>query len=227
MYIFNRLAGFTESEIKNSRLPPVTLARQRYPRPSDKELVSTLSSPNSIGFLIARNPYERLISAYRDKIVGAYANSYHDVMGKEILVKYRHINPKNYRHGQTVPTFKEFVRYVLDEFSAGKEVDMHWTPVYSFCNPCQVNLTHIITFEMFDRDTRELLKKANLEYILPPNGKLKNQNKSKGNNNASTLTDKYLNELTPELLNGLLDLYGIDFDLFGYDKKENFKFRPT
>ena len=86
MYIFNRLAGFTESRIKNSKVPPVTLARQRYPRPSDKQLASTLSSSNAIGFLIARNPYERLISAYRDKIVGAYVNSYHDVMGKEILM---------------------------------------------------------------------------------------------------------------------------------------------
>ena len=37
-----------------------------------------------------------------------------------------------------VPTFKEFVSFVLDEAELGHELDMHWTPVYSFCNPCQV-----------------------------------------------------------------------------------------
>ena len=223
MYILNRLAGYTESYLKKSKLPQVTLARKVYPRPSNNELTSTLSLPNAIGFLIARNPYERLVSAYRDKIVGAYRYSFHDKMSQTIVVKYRHISPNSYRHGETVPTFREFVRYVLDEFHSGNELDMHWAPVYSFCNPCQVNLTHIIIFETFDRDTMEILEKAKLKHLLPTYGKFKNKNNSKGMlQNTTTLTDKYLNELTPNLLNGLLELYGIDLDIFGYNRKEIF-----
>ena len=172
----------------------MTLARKLYPRPSNVELASNLSLPNSIGFLIARNPYERLISAYRDKIVGAYRNSFHDKMRKDIVVKYRHISPSSYRHGESIPTFKEFVSYILDEFHSGRELDMHWAPVYSFCNPCQVNLTHIIMFETFDRDTMEIVEKAKLNHFLPANGKLQNKNKSKiTNQNKTALTDKYLN----------------------------------
>ena len=92
---------------------------------------------------------------------------------------------------------------------------MHWEPVYRFCNPCQVNLTHIIKFETFDRDTRKILEKANLMQYLPDSGKIA-ENVSKGNNNSSSLVDKYLNELPSYLLKELYDMYEIDFDLFGY-----------
>ena len=227
MYIFNRLAGFSTRQINNKKTPPVTMARSRYPRPSNDELVSTLNSSNAIGFLIARNPYERLISAYRDKIVGAFRNSLHDKLSKIIVVKYRHILPKNYQHGVTVPTFKEFVSYILDEYQAGHELDMHWTPAYSFCNPCQVNLSHIIKFETFDRDTDAILEQVKLKHLLPPTGKLA-QNKSKDSKETSnSLIEKYLNELTPNLRKGLIELYGVDFDIFDYDRKEKFEVRPT
>ena len=178
--------------------------------------------------MIARNPFERFISAYRDKIKGALRNSPHDKLGRRILMKYRHVHPSRFRHrARFPPSFKEFTRYVLDEVKEGNDLDMHWTPVYSFCNPCQLNLTHIIKFETLDRDTRSILEIAGLTNLLQPNGKLMKKNTAKGYENTSSVVDKYLNELTPELINGLRDLYDIDFDLFGYDKKENFKFSET
>jgi hypothetical protein len=36
------------------------------------------------------------------------------------------------------PTFREFVQFVIEENEKGNKPDMHWAPVYSFCNPCQV-----------------------------------------------------------------------------------------
>ncbi len=41
--------------------------------------------------------------------------------------------------------------------------DMHWTPVFDHCSPCQVNFSHIVKFESFDRDQREILKLARVE----------------------------------------------------------------
>ena len=57
-----------------------------------------------------------------------------------------------------VPTFKEFVSFVLDEAREGNELDMHWTPVYSFCNPCQVRrlCDSIITESDIDTDVEIL-----------------------------------------------------------------------
>ena len=228
LHIFNQFAGYNKTVLRSRKIPPVTLARRKYPRPSVEKLLSALSSPNTVGFLIARDPFERFISAYRDKIKGALRNSPHDKLGRRILIKYRHINPSRFRHRIRIsPSFKEFTRYVLDEVKAGNDLDMHWTPVYSFCNPCQVNLTHIIKFETLDRDTRSILEISGLSHLLPPNGKLLKRNMAKGYEKTSSVVDKYLNELTPELLDGLRNLYNIDFDLFGYDKKENFKFSKT
>ncbi len=40
---------------------------------------------------------------------------------------------------------------------------MHWTPVHDFCRPCQLNFTHVVAFETFDRDQKDVLRKAGLE----------------------------------------------------------------
>merc|ERR1719331_1502085 len=80
-------------------------------------------------------------------------------MSKRIVVKYRKISPNQYKHGKTIPTFKEFVSFVIDEFRSGNELDMHWAPAYSFCNPCQVNLNTILKFETLNEDTQYVLNK--------------------------------------------------------------------
>ena len=160
------------------------------------ELLLALSKENSPGFLIARNPFERLVSAYRNKIIG---RSKIPNIRRAILAKNRTLTaPRD-------PTFKEFVSYILDEFHSGQCLDLHWAPVYEVCNPCHVNLTHIIKFETFDRDSSALLQKTNLSHLLLPDRELilPEQNVSVRNQTSASLVDSYLNELTPELLYGL------------------------
>ena len=70
MYIFNRLAGYPDSRLKRTKVPPVSLARKVYNRPSKADLM--LALPKSTSFLIARHPFDRFVSAYRDKIANAY-----------------------------------------------------------------------------------------------------------------------------------------------------------
>ena len=219
MYIFNRLAGYTENDLRSKRhsKTPLETARKKYPRPSVQELLESSSLPQAIVFLIARNPFERLVSGYRNKFLRPdhnLSNKYQVI--KDILVKYRNqtynkinITLKSYEE----PTFTEFVRYILDESRAGNRLDEHWAPVYSFCNPCQLNFTHIIKFETFDRDTSIVLEKAHMSQYLPASGTVQ-ENVSKGK--SISLVNKYLNELPLELQKELYDMYEIDFDLFGY-----------
>ena len=47
----------------------------------------------------------------------------------------------------------------VQEHKAGRELDMHWSPAYSFCTPCLFNLSDIILFHTQDRDTQYLLSK--------------------------------------------------------------------
>lgn len=44
---------------------------------------------DSLTFLIVRHPFERLLSAYRDKIMFAIPHSLHDKLGHRIIKKYR------------------------------------------------------------------------------------------------------------------------------------------
>ena len=197
-------------------------ARQQYEerRKQDNEVALTLLNANSIGFLITRNPYGRLVSAYRDKFLGLSGKR---PIRERITAKYRNMSVVNSATG--FPTFTEFIRYILDEFRAGNELNRHWTPMYRLCNPCKLNLTHIIKFETFDRDTRALLQKANLGHLVPANRRLPTRNQSSRSTNSTlSLLDSYLKQLTPELLDGIRKLFEIDFDLFEYDKRENFEF---
>jgi len=53
----------------------------------------------------------------------------------------------NTRQGPRYPLFEEFVRWLLCQWRAGNDLDMHWTPVVNFCTPCQVRFDVIAKFE--------------------------------------------------------------------------------
>ena len=225
MYLFNRLAGYTEEQLQHTvHKPLIALAREKYSRPSEIELLETLALPNTIGFLVARNPYERLVSAYRDKILGEaiqYKSSVYAKISRSILSKYRYVP---YIPGITTPpTFTEFVKYIIDEVAQGKELDMHWTPAYSFCNPCQVDLSHVIKLETFDRDTSWIVQKANLTEFIPQTKKFNGENILKKNaakdgQNTASIVHSYIQSLPEEILYDLNNIYKIDFDIFGYQQ---------
>jgi hypothetical protein len=42
---------------------------------------------------------------------------------------------------------------------SGVSPDMHWAPAYTFCTPCQFNLSTIILFETQESDTRYILER--------------------------------------------------------------------
>lgn len=95
----------------------------------------TTSLPTSLSFLIVRDPFHRLLSAYRNKL--ERVNSpYYQQLAKFIVHRYRDKDSK-IRGG---PTFKEFIHYVMD---TSKRPDEHWAPFYKFCTPCAVNFTVI------------------------------------------------------------------------------------
>lgn len=87
MYNFNILAGYKPTFLQHTNQVALQLARQKYPRPTVNELNTALN--DSIAFLIVRHPFERLLSAYRDKLQNALANTYHQKLGFRIIEKYR------------------------------------------------------------------------------------------------------------------------------------------
>ncbi|CAO1331741.1 unnamed protein product [Diamesa tonsa] len=214
MYNFNLLAGYSPHYLKKSNIVPLTLARRKYPRPSVAQLNEALNS--SVSFLIVRHPFERLLSAYRDKLQFALPHTFHQKLGNQIIRKYRKIlKTKKFGSHTRWPTFSEFVDYLLDEAKASKELDMHWTPITNFCTPCQVKFDIIAKFETLDEDQKYLIDKAGLSLTIKPEWK----NSGKGKNTNELLMSYYA-QLTKSQINNLFELFKYDFELFDYSPSE-------
>ena len=175
---------------------------------------------------ICRHPLERLVSCYKDKILGAKAGTVHDKLRRRITLKYRPGSqlPKDSRGlpelprikklpKEFIPTYVEFIQYIVDEAAEEKVPDMHWAPVYSFCNPCQVNINTIAKIETLEEDTNFILKKIN---VAKDQIGFSKKNSAADGKSANEVTNSYLKTLDSGLYQKLVDLYVIDFDILGY-----------
>lgn len=93
--------------MQKTKASPLELARKRFPRPSSSELSEALSS--SLSFLIAREPFERLLSAFRNKLEG-HRNKYYRILGEKII--------KDFRKGNKRVSYKcnlcHFIEFIID-----------------------------------------------------------------------------------------------------------------
>ncbi|KAH8333779.1 carbohydrate sulfotransferase 11 [Drosophila kikkawai] len=222
MYYFNILAGYDVKYLQRTETQPLELARKRFPRPELAELMELL--PSALSFLFVRDPFERILSAYRNKLEGN-KNTFYKALGTKIVHRYR-----NRQLGgpwpRCGPTFEEFVRFLIAEHAAGKRFDEHWAPVYSFCTPCSVNFTIIGKTETFQRDSEFIIRQAGLESLLLGLGKLPQRKQRKIGNQARSgvksevLVERYFADLDRSTLDQLLKIYRIDFELFDYDYRK-------
>jgi len=217
MYNFNLLAGYSPEFLKKTKMVPLNLARLKYPRPTVDELIEAQNG--SVTFLIVRHPFERLLSAYRDKLQFALPHTFHSALGQKIIRIYRQKQYLLKPSKQSVrwPTFREFADFFIHEAKNGGTLDMHWTPVTRFCTPCQVKFDVIAKFETLDEDQQYLIFKAGLSHLIEPQKK----NIGKGKN-TSELLKKYYTTLTPRQIHEIYEIFKYDFELFDYQPEEFF-----
>lgn len=217
MYYFNILAGYDLKYLQRTEVQPLELARQRFPRPELSELLELL--PSALSFLFVRDPFERILSAYRNKLEGN-RNSFYKALGTKIVHRFRNRSTGG-PWPRCGPTFEEFVRFLIQEHKAGRRFDEHWAPVYSFCTPCSVNFSIIGKTETFQRDSEFIIRQAGLESLLLgklPRRKLRKiGNLAKSGIKSEVLVERYFSDLDRSTLDQLLKIYRIDFELFDYD----------
>ena len=139
LYIMGLVEGFTVRQLKSmSRHPLVNEMRKIYGRPTLAQLLNVTNQSQVKTFVVKRHPFKRLFSGYRNKVLRAHRGSIHDKMSAKILEKYRQLPRHQYEFRKTVPTFAEFVTYVLDTYEQEGIIDMHWAPVVDFCSICKV-----------------------------------------------------------------------------------------
>jgi len=212
-----------------------------FPPPATFKLRKQIFA-ESIKFIIVRHPFERLVSAYRDKLAGFTRNDHYLSMRKHIIQKYR----KKSRDKSAIPTFRESVDFVLDELKkmeAGLSkvmIDGHFMPYSRRCVPCAMNYDVIIMFETLEEDSQYLIEQCQLGHKLSvthenpaPTGPRTDQgqkNKSKKVKKGEALPDRtasssfqsldFFKDIPVAKIKQLYEHYRHDFEIFGYSASE-------
>lgn len=164
--------------------------------------------------LFVREPFERLVSAFRDKFESP--NSYyHPVFGRAIISRYRANATRTALRTGTGVTFREFVQYLLD-VRRPVGMDIHWEPVSQLCNPCLLQYNFIGKFESLEEDANFLLQSIGAPTNLTFPG-FKDRNPLAART-SSAITQKYFSQLNATERQKAFDFYYMDYLMFNYPK---------
>ena len=171
-------------------------------------------SKTHFNFVTVRHPFERILSAYRDKFfLNGNAKYEHEKVerwyknhGEAILKKYRKEEPREKKYLKA-PTFREFVEYLVELPLA--KFDDHWKPMYMQCLPCHIQYHVIARLESLERDSAYILQSIGVTSRLPVS------HTTQGNS-SNNLVTSYYSQIDSNLLDKLYSLYKYDFLLFNF-----------
>merc|ERR1719427_541820 len=115
------------------------------------------------------------------------------------------------RH-RRVPTFPEFVDYLLD--TEVEEYNEHWVPYYLLCTPCHLNYTILAKTETIEDDSRyilEVLKQHGVGHSQAQKETLARIHQT-GKKSTSTTSRDFFSQLNKEQVKGLFDKYEVDME---------------
>ncbi|XP_067261065.1 carbohydrate sulfotransferase 12-like [Chanodichthys erythropterus] len=173
---------------------------------------------NYTKFLFVRDPFVRLISAFRKKFARPNKDFYRE-FGSTMLQRYANIStsPDSAQEAFTASirlSFTHFIQYLLDpQTEKEKPFNEHWQQMYRLCHQCQIDYDFVGKLETLDEDTEHLLTILGLEkYIHFPPG-------YKDRTSVDWERDWFTN-LSIADRRKLYNLYETDFRLFEYEKPE-------
>lgn len=164
--------------------------------------------------MFIRNPPERILSAYRNKIEHPLNNntseqSIWDEVRFSILSSYRRKGEKQTKENDHVyPTFSEFVHFLHD--SDPRLMNEHYKLMTELCQPCALRYHYVGNFATLRRDTDAILGYLNINTSLFwDRGKhFKNPTQS--------LIQKYYSQLNVIDIQRMEETFANDFALYSY-----------
>ena len=226
--LFANLSG-NVSEDEWPRIHNLVHATSYYPKYGFKHLWQYSPAEreerlkNYYKFMVVRNPYSRIVSAWENKFKAHTGQSkwYHENVGRYIIKKYRE-NPSNasLATGSDV-RFEELVKFVgnPDETKQSR-FDLHFWHQMSICSPCLIKYDYIAKLETLQEDIDTIMEhitpgvKTQLPFL--------NANK-RGDASASEIEkiNSYFRNVTDIDLARLKQIYGLDTNAFGYSMVDN------
>ena len=162
-------------------------------------------------FIITRHPFERIVSAYRNKIEKPFNPHFQREYGAKMLRMSRPgLTEQQYKSGKRV-TFKEFVDFVISVKM--ENLDEHWRSIFKLCNICGVKYDFIADMSTLYDDSDQVLKLIGwYDRVQFPRSSKDSYAKA-----AVDITPEYLNKLSDIDLETLHRKFKMDFDAFGYE----------
>ncbi|XP_058799283.1 carbohydrate sulfotransferase 11-like [Phymastichus coffea] len=231
LYNLCLLNGVPEEELLSGKEQISVIARRVMPELEYPEADEILKKTAKL--MIVRHPFERLLSAYRDKLENSVAGREHGSLhfykryGEAIVRKYRDKTRAMPSNNQVIrrlgipepagiePTWREFVEYLIHT-DLTSYADDHWTPYYLYCTPCLLNYDFIAKVETLDRDQLYAIHQLGLSDLIIPRW----QHATSGANDAASI---YFSQLTKEHVRKLHAKFKLDFELFGYSSEEYYE----
>lgn len=162
-------------------------------------------------FTVARNPYDRAISCYQNRIANLGLENYDDQAyaekkfkkNREMILAWKRLNIESSDH-ETI-SFDDFIKFICSQRYG--EMDRHWARQVDQIHPNEINYDYVLRFENLNEEISAMLKERDIwsakNWI---NHKINVSKKSKAKLFNEHLKSIYFNK------------FKADFEGFGYPR---------
>ena len=172
-------------------------------------------------FTVMRNPWTRMVSGYKDKLVEKKSDmpkkkKIFDPIGREMIREFRGIT-NNSEVVDLKPTFEEFVKYLVKQDGL---VNKHFTPQTRIMCLTEVTYDYIVPSEYADEYSKEIWE------IIQANTSLPKSYDGKDASTQSSTVDarKWLSKLDSNLIDKLYEIFKYDFLIMNYSNFTDIEF---
>lgn len=158
---------------------------------------------NYFKFMIVRNPLERLVSGYRNKVMPPLNDlslKFPNYVKRNIIQKYRPLDLQYWlnaggRYNITI-SFPEFVQYFID--TKKEDLNPHFKPMVHTCHPCRVQYDFYGNFKTYSQDAKLVIRKLRMSMENYPNRSLHPSGRE-----TRTYLEQYYRQLSKRQRTGL------------------------